>query len=37
MDPVDESEGNQKRKLFNKILKYGIQNPGKNTDAIHST
>jgi hypothetical protein len=37
MDPVDESEGNQKRKLFNKILKYGIQNPGKNTEAVHST
>lgn len=37
MDPVDESEGNQKRKLFNKILKYGIQNPGKNAEAIHST
>lgn len=37
MDPVDESEGNQKRKLFNKILKYGIQNPGKNAEAVHST
>ena len=37
MDPVDESEGNQKRKLFNKILKYGIQNPGKNSESVHST
>lgn len=37
MDPVDESEGNQKRKLFNKILKYGIQNPGKNAETVHST
>lgn len=37
MDPIDESEGNRKRKLFNRILKYGVQQPGKDAKPIHST
>lgn len=37
MDPVDSSEGNQKRDLFNTILEYGVQNPKKGAESIHST
>ena len=37
MDPIDKSEGNKKRKLFNRILKYGVQQPGKDAKPIHST
>lgn len=37
MDPVDNAEGNQKRKLFNRILKFGNQQPGKDAEKVHST
>ena len=37
LDPVDKSEAKGKVDLFNKLLKFGIRNPGKNTDKVNKT
>jgi hypothetical protein len=36
MDPVSKSDAKEKVKLFNTILKFGIQNPGDNTKKIQN-
>lgn len=37
MDPVSKSDAKEKVKLFNTILKFGIQNPSDNTKKIQNT
>lgn len=37
MDPVSKSDAKEKLKLFNTILKYGIQNPKKDSPKVQDT